>query len=77
MARTSTLVTISLPPALRTASERIARRRHMTRSELMRTALRDYLAQQHTEEAIRVYEKEKSEGKLKLLKGSLADLMRP
>jgi predicted transcriptional regulator len=74
--RTSSLVTISLPPKLVSASEKIARKQHMTRSELMRTALRQYLEWQMAEEAIGVFEKERREGKLNELKGSLVDLMR-
>ncbi|MDO8617724.1 MAG: ribbon-helix-helix domain-containing protein [Candidatus Uhrbacteria bacterium] len=73
--RTSTLVTVSLPSGLRSASEKVAKRKHMTRSELVRTALRSYIASHQTEEALRVYREEKQAGKLKVLKGSLADLM--
>lgn len=74
--RTTTLVTISLPPAIVKEAERIARKQHMTRSELHRAALRRYLEEQMAEEAIRVYKKELREGKLKELKGSIVDLMR-
>ena len=73
--RTSSLVTISLPPTMVKESEKVARKRHMTRSELLRTALRRYLEETQFEEAVRVYKKEKRSGKLKTLKGSLADLM--
>lgn len=41
--RTSSLVTISLPPAMVAASEKTAQNQNMTRSELLRTALRRYL----------------------------------
>jgi Arc/MetJ-type ribon-helix-helix transcriptional regulator len=41
--RTSSLVTISLPPEMLTISEKTAQDQNMTRSELMRTALRYYL----------------------------------
>lgn len=71
--RTSSLVTVSLPPAMVKESERIAKRHHMTRSELMRTALRRFLEEQAALEAIKVYEQERRTGKLKTLK-SLAAL---
>ncbi|OGL72988.1 hypothetical protein A3E39_02520 [Candidatus Uhrbacteria bacterium RIFCSPHIGHO2_12_FULL_60_25] len=71
--RTSSLVTVSLPPSMVKASERVAKRHHMTRSELMRTALRYFLEEQTALEAIRVYEQERRDGKLKTLK-SLAAL---
>ena len=73
--RTSSLVTISLPPEMVMESEKVAKQQHMTRSELLRTALRVYLEEVSAQEAIRVYKKERREGKLKVLKGSLADLM--
>ncbi|GEM_PF-2989041 len=41
--RTSSLVTISLPPEMVAESEKIALDKNMTRSELLRTALRKYL----------------------------------
>lgn len=41
--RTTSLVTISLPPAMAAESKRVARQRNMTRSELLRAALRRYL----------------------------------
>lgn len=58
-------------------AEKVARKKHMTRSELLRTALRHYLEEQMAEEAILIYKKELHEGKLKVLKGSLVDLMHP
>jgi metal-responsive CopG/Arc/MetJ family transcriptional regulator len=78
--RTSSVVTISLPPAMAKQSATIAKKRHMTRSELMRSALRNYIEQVKHEEAqadiaLREYEREKKSGKLKELKGSLVDLM--
>lgn len=73
--RTSSLVTFSIPPALIMQAERIARRQHMTRSELIRSALRRYLEELAAEESIRIYKKERRGGKLKELKRSLADLM--
>lgn len=75
--RNTNLVTISLPPALEHESEKIARKQHMTRSELMRTALRRYIEEQQMEEAIKIFEKERREGKLKVLpKGGLAKLIK-
>ena len=73
--RTSSLVTISLPPALVIQSEKIAKKNHMTRSELLRTALRRFIEEQSALEAIAVYERERNSGKLKTLKGSLVSLM--
>ncbi len=54
------------------ASEKIAKRRHMTRSELMRTALRHFLEEQAALESIRTYEQERRAGKLKVLKSLTA-----
>lgn len=73
--RTSSLVTFSIPPAMMTQAERVARRQHMTRSELIRSALRRYLEELAAEKVIRLYKKEKREGKLKELKRSLTGLM--
>lgn len=73
--RTSSLVTISLPPALVTQSEKIAKKNHMTRSELFRTALRSFIEEQNALEAISVYKKERDSKKLKTLKNSLTSLM--
>lgn len=74
--RTSSLVTISLPPALVAKSERLAKKRHMTRSELVRTALRKLFEEQEALEAVSLYQKEKRSSSLKKVKGSLASLMR-
>ena len=63
--RTSAIVTISLPSRLARASEQAAKRRHITRSELMRTALRNYLEEQAALETIRIYEIERGGKKLK------------
>ena len=73
--RTTSLVTVSLPPALVVQSEKIAKKYHMTRSELLRTALRHFIEEQQALEAVAVYEKERRTKKLKVLKGSLASLM--
>ncbi len=70
--RTSSLVTVSLPPAMVKASEKMAKRHHMTRSELMRTALRHFLEEQAALEATRIYEQERRTGKLKVLKSLVA-----
>ena len=66
--RTSLLVTVSLPPAIVRASMRVAKRHHMTRSEIMRAALRQYLEEQSALEAITTYQAEARTGKLKKLK---------
>ena len=76
MARHSSIVTISLPPKMATWSEKIAKKKQMTRSELVRTALRHYLEEQGALDAIRTYREEARGGKLKELKGSLTRLMR-
>lgn len=78
--RTSSIVTISLPFAMVKQSEAAAKKNHMTRSELMRNALRNYFEQAQYKEsridaALLEYEREKKSGKLKELKGSLTDLM--
>lgn len=74
--RTSTIVTVSLPPAMLVVTKKIARKQHMTQSELFRTALRVYVEEQEAQEAIRIFEHERRAGTLKELKGSLTDLMR-
>ncbi len=75
--RTSTIFAVSLPPALATESERAARKQHMTRSELHRTALRHYLEELHLNEAIRSADQARREGKIKVLHpGDLAKMMR-
>ena len=74
--RTTSLITFSIPPALARASEAAAKKQHMTRSELLRMALRRYLEEQNALVAVAQYEKERTAGKLKVLKGSLADLMK-
>lgn len=74
--RVSSLVTVSLPRRMLTASDRLAKRKHMTRSEFLRTALRRYLEETDALESIRIYEEEKRKRKLKTVKGSIAQLMR-
>jgi predicted transcriptional regulator len=44
MARTTATLTISLPPAMLDEIERVRKREHRTRSELMREALRSYFS---------------------------------
>lgn len=74
--RTSSLVTISLPPKLVAESEKIARKKHMTRSELLRSALRHYIEEMELGEAIRIADEEIKTGKAKVLPpGGLAELM--
>lgn len=73
--RSTSVATISLPLTLAKTFDRLARRQHMTRSELYRTALRRYVEEHDALAAISVYEKESATGKLKALKGSLAGLI--
>ena len=51
MARTTSTVTISLPPAMLEELERVRRHEHRTRSELMREALRSYFSNRIPEQA--------------------------
>lgn len=44
MARTTSTLTISLPPAMLEELERVRKEEHRTRSELMREALRGYFS---------------------------------
>ncbi len=75
--RTTSLVTISLPPEILTESERAAKRQHMTRSEFLRAALRRYLEEAKLEEALAIAEKELVLGQAKkLTRGGLAKMMR-
>ncbi|HBF67480.1 MAG TPA: CopG family transcriptional regulator [Candidatus Magasanikbacteria bacterium] len=73
--RTTSLITISLPPAMLKKAELLAKKDHMTRSELLRVALRTYLEEQSAREAIRIYKQEARKGALKELKGSLTNVM--
>lgn len=73
--RKTNLVTISLPPQMISEAEKVAKKQGMTRSEFFRHLFRRYLEEMQFDEAVQVYEKEKKEGKLKVLKGSLADLI--
>ena len=76
--RTSSLVTISLPSTMVRETEKIARKKKMTRSELLRTALRVYLEELDTQDAIRIADRELRDGTIKELKAgmTLADLMK-
>lgn len=47
MPRSTKLVTISLPPDLLKKAERVAEEEHRTKSELLREALRAYIASRH------------------------------
>ncbi len=84
--RSTSLVTISLPPAMVQESERLAKTKQMTRSELVRASLREYLErynakriaweEKETMKAIKSFEREKKQGKLKVLPpGGLAKLI--
>ena len=84
--RNTSLVTISLPPAMVKESERLAKNRQMTRSEFMRAAIRKFIEEfdesrakriaweeKDTLKAIQSFERAKKAGKLKvLLPGDLA-----
>lgn len=75
--RTTSLVTISLPPEILAESEKMAKKQHMTRSELLRSALRRYLEEANLEEALAIAEKELILGKTKkLTRNGLAKLMK-
>lgn len=52
--RTTKTVTISLPPAMVDDLDRVRRSEHRTRSELLREALRQYMATAGTARSIRV-----------------------
>ena len=74
--RNTSLVTISLPPAMVKESERLAKTNQMTRSEFVRAAIRRFIEELDTDEAIKIADEELAAGKLKLLpRGGLAKLM--
>lgn len=73
--RKTNLVTISLPPSMLVEARKLAKKQGMTRSELLRSALRRYIEETQLDEAVYAFEKDRREGKLKVLKGSLVDLM--
>ena len=52
--RQTTTWTISLPPQMGREAEQLARKEHRTKSELVREALRDYMASQQWETLQRV-----------------------
>lgn len=57
------LLTISLPPAFMKDVERAAKKEHRTKSELVREALRQYLARERQWEALRRYGAEAAQTK--------------
>lgn len=74
--RKTSLVTISLPRSMASEAEKIAKKQGMTRSELLRSALRRFLEEAHLDEAVRVANEEIRSGKAKVLgRGGLAALM--
>lgn len=73
--RSSVVITFSLPPVMAKQAQKLAKKQFMTLSELIRTALRNYLKELEAGEIVGNYKKEKQEGKLKELKGSLIDLI--
>lgn len=75
--RTSSLLTVSLPPQMASQARKIAKNKQMTNSELMRTALRFYFEQVYVDEVVKTAERDFRSGKAKILPpGGLADLMR-
>lgn len=87
--RKTSLVTISLPPAMVKESTKLANTYHMTRSEFVRAALRGFIDEQKKQakktaweekqalKAIAIAEKEEKTGKLTLRpKGGLAELLK-
>ena len=76
MARTTNVISISLPPELSRQTERMAKKYNMTRSELLRDALRQYAEMGQVDKMLNEYESDKRNGRLKKLRGSVADLMR-
>lgn len=74
--RTTDLITISLPPKMAAQAEKIAKKQHMTRSELLRTALRRYFEEVYIEEIVRTADEELRAGKAKVLPpGGLTQLL--
>ena len=73
--RTSNVITMSLPTKLLAASDRLAKKNSMTRSELIRMGLRKIIEELEVGEVVREYEQDKRSGKLKELKGSLIDAL--
>ncbi len=75
--RKTSLVTISLPPSIMQDAEKVAKKQGMTRSELLRSALRRYLEEVRLEEAVRVADRELKSRTAKVLsRGGLAGLIR-
>ena len=76
MARTTNIISISLPPELSRQTEKMAKKYNMTRSELLRDALRQYAEMGQVDKMLHEYESDKRNGRLKKLRGSITDLMR-
>lgn len=76
MARTTNVISISLPPELSRQAEKMAKKYNMTRSELLRDALRQYAEMGQVDKMLHEYESDKRNGHLKKLHGSIADLMK-
>ncbi|OGE80693.1 MAG: hypothetical protein A2826_01150 [Candidatus Doudnabacteria bacterium RIFCSPHIGHO2_01_FULL_43_23] len=74
--RKTALVTVSFPHSILSEAKKVAQKEGMTRSELLRLALRRYLEELRAEEAIRIAEKERRAGKLKVLRGRMSNLMK-
>ena len=56
-----------MPPSMASQAEKVAKKQGMTRSELLRYALRRYIEELQAGEAIRVAEEEYRSGKAKVL----------
>lgn len=65
--RETAIVTISLPNTLVKKTAQMAKKQSMTRSELFRQAIREYLEFQELKRAEEIYEKERAAGALKEL----------
>lgn len=74
--RTSSILTVSLPPQMAAEAKKLAKKKQMTSSELMRTALRHYFEQVYVDEVVRTAERDFRSGKARVLPpGGLAALM--
>ncbi|TSC55406.1 MAG: hypothetical protein G01um101418_901 [Parcubacteria group bacterium Gr01-1014_18] len=75
--RTSTLFTVSMPSVLANKTNKLAKAKQMTRSELIRYAVRNLLEEADLEGSIDIAHRELKNGTIKTLgKGGLASLMR-
>lgn len=74
--RYTSILTTSVPPTMVKEADRWSKKTQMTRSELVRAALRRYFEELDFEEAVQVANEERRSGKMKVLpRGGLADLI--